>query len=143
MRNLVNNIIYFVLAILLIGSMGIWIPPIIEKVGTGNWDYFNALQNTSTYFITILVAGCIKLVARIVNHGKGKNPLGIILILLLIIVVAIGAVVGACFAIYFKSQFWAELIAISGTLAAYTMWWISNWNDSDVTPISALGGEMN
>ena len=135
----VNLILYFIVAVLIIGSIGVWLPLILDGRPI---DKLNLYQNISTYYIAIFVAGCIDLILLSIQKVKdSNNPVGSVLFLILLLFLSVGSIVLVSFLIHNGNEIWAKRISIFGLFAAYIMWFWSNI-DGSINSLNPLGGEI-
>ncbi|MBW2938236.1 hypothetical protein KXJ69_08975 [Aureisphaera sp. CAU 1614] len=137
-----NTFLYFLIAILIIGTIGIWLPAILDNVNESEVDKFGLLQNCATYFITIIVAGCLELVIHFQNNAELKNKLGFTFLIILLIIISIATIVGISFSIHYESYEISKWIVYIGVPVSWVLWWISNWKRNDMNPMDALGGSV-
>lgn len=142
MHKFINTLLYFIIAIFFIGTIGIWLPPILDHVNGGVFDKFDLLQNCATYFITIIVAGCLELIISIINNSKMVNKLGYIFLIIFLIIISIATIVVISFTIHYKNYDVSKWIVIIGMPVSWLLWWISNMKRKDMNPIDALGGQV-
>lgn len=135
---------YFLLAIVIIGSAGIWLPIIIELMVEKTITFHNIPQNVTTYFISLAFAGCIDLfiskLRNITIEGIMNHFLNIIFLLLFSLSLV-------SLTIYFNIKKYDRLslcLGIIGVLISYRIWWGSNTDNPNFSPNNAiLGGNAN
>jgi hypothetical protein len=142
-KSFANVFLYFIIAILLVGTIGVWLPVLINLANGDVVNEFDIYQNTATYFITILVAGCLELILNIIEklEDSAYNTKGYVLLLILLILISIALIVTISFAISFENKAWSKVPAIFGVLFAWVIWWISNYDNDTIKATNALGGE--
>ncbi|WP_273015976.1 MULTISPECIES: hypothetical protein [Leeuwenhoekiella] len=142
MEKFLNLILYFLIAILFIGTMGIWLPVCIDYFSEEKIDKYSFLQNSATYFISIAVAGCLELTKSVIENINLKNKVGLVFLSVLVLLVSIALVVLAIvFSI--KENFGVGIWIVSaGIILSWILWWLSNFQKGDVNPANALGGNI-
>ena len=138
----INLFLYFIIAVVFIGSIGVWLPLIIDHASNNPTDKLSLYQNLSTYYMAIFVAGCIDLILLSIQKiQEATNPVGAILFLILLLFISVGSIVLISFLIHDGNEEWAKRVSVVGVIAAYVMWFWSNI-DSSVNSLSPLGGEI-
>lgn len=134
-----NKILYFSIAIFLIGSIGIWLPIIFNLISSQENDVLSIYQNLSTYYIAILVVSMTDLTIEIVKNAKISNKIGKLLFMILIGIISIFYFGLNCYLLWKQKEIVLYLI-IFGVLFSYVGWWLSKYNSNDFKPENALGG---
>lgn len=133
---------YFIAAVVVMGSIGVWLPIGIEYVVDKHFNYHSIPQNITTYFVSLLFAGSIDLfikkLKRIQTHGIINEFLNLIFIFLGSSVVIIGSIILNVW----RLDNWALFLAIIGTLGSYRIWWLANDDNPNFVNVNeTLGGE--
>lgn len=139
---LANIFLYFLIAIIIVGTIGIWLPTLLQYFKNETISELDLLQNSVTYFITIIVAGCVDIILNVLRKSKHKNIPGVILLMILFILISIGLVIVSSITIINKNLNLSYWLVSFGVAIAWSFWWISNWNRSELDPNSALGGNV-
>ncbi len=139
MGNFLGKLIYFFLVILLFGTAGIWVPAVIDLIIGNEFNEYGLYQKCTTYFIPLIIIASLSLTSKIVQ-GTIVFKMNYILLLILIIVVSMLAVIFSCIAIVKEWELLAFWIPTSGVATAWVLWWVSNWNNDQINPSNALGG---
>jgi len=151
MKNLINNLTewyqgltiktkYFWLAIVLIGSIGVWLPVIVELSHEERaFSLSNMVHNIITYFISILVSGSITYFFRKLEKAKIKGVASIFLDLIGLIIFSLGLVITGILLNINGSTIGALIIGIIGIILSYRIWWVANPENMNV-PEGVLGG---
>lgn len=134
------QILYFIIAILGIGGMGVWLPYLVDP----KTDTKDFCQNGTTYFIAIIVSGCISLIAK-VSLLNTLDPASKIFKILWYLFILLGSifilVLNEIFMADKQKEEWAVLITIGGLLISYILWWAIN-NSKSNDNFAALGGTI-
>jgi len=141
-----NRILYFILAVMIISSVGIWIPLAIDYFPDSkiSEDTLNVLpSNILTYYLSILFIGLIDRILYLIRNREYKHIITEILILGLITAFVIFITYLSFKNIASKDFYYATIYAFIGAATSYIIWWLANFNDKKVDPINALGGEIN
>lgn len=121
------------------GSIGIWLPIGIEALIEKKVTYHNIPPNVTTYFMTILFAGCIDYflsrIRQLNNSGIASIFMSLIMLVLVSIILVISAVISS---IYGKDNL-ALIIALVGVILGYRIWWLANNDNQNFNPESTLG----
>jgi len=133
---------YFLIAVIIIGSIGIWLPIGIEALADKKVTFHSIPPNVTTYFVTILFAGCID---YFLGRIRALNINGIASIFLNLIILAIfsfGLVVGAVILNIYKRDGYSIVLGIIGVIISFRIWWLANVNNPNFDSTSAaLGGD--
>jgi predicted neutral ceramidase superfamily lipid hydrolase len=136
-----NKAKYFWISVCSVGSIGIWLPMIIEVIGTGKVNFHNIPPNMATYYIAILFGGSIDYFLSKIKQGKVDGLISTFLNTILIILVSVFSIIGIAYLNIKNNDKLAFAIALIGILASWIMWWEanernSNFDDTD----NELGG---
>lgn len=133
-------IFYFILAIVIFASIGVYVPYIFESIKNKGHSLQDLNQNVVTYFIAIFASATLDLVLKLIDKNDYKKKLSILgLLILCILVVAATAYLLYCNANGSEDKIRAFLII--GIVLSYLMWWIAHYKDEVFNPpANALGG---
>jgi hypothetical protein len=137
-----NKLLYFVIAIVLIGSIGVWIPQIFYLIDEKPLEFKILFQNLTTYYIAIIVVSCTDLALQIIKSLRLTNKIGKILLLTLVGIISVILFTINCYALW-KNKPSAVYFIIIGVIVAYTLWWISKRDSDTFNPEDALGGDAS
>ena len=138
------KISYFILAILLVGSMGVWVPALHDYDEHNTMIWHSIPLNLGTYYIAMLFGGSIEhflsKYRRIDLDGVG--PLFLNILWVLVLSVGSFLFLNRC---YNKGDdFTALFIGIVGTVGAWIMWWTANEDNPNFASRNAeTGGNPN
>ncbi|WP_281324377.1 hypothetical protein [Flavobacterium sp. IMCC34518] len=135
---------YFFIAVVLIGSVGIWMPigleALIEKQVTLN----KIPSNVTTYFVSLLFAGCIDYFLNKVRDVNIDGVINVFFNLITIVILGLGLVIGSILLNIYHHDFYSLFLGIIGVLISYRIWWIANETNPNFIPgNSVLGGNAN
>lgn len=135
-----NKILYFLIAIFLIGSIGIWLPFVFDVVSNKATNFFSVFQNITTYYIAIIVVSLTDITLDIIRNSKSSNKIGQILFMILISIIIIIYFGVNCYFLWNQNSIVTYMVII-GVILSYLLWWISKQNSKSFKPESALGGD--
>jgi hypothetical protein len=133
---------YFWVAVIGAGSAGIWLPLLIASFkGISNYKFTEIPPNLTTYFLGILMAGCIDQGLKIFEDEANRSKsefLNIIIVLCLTFLLLLLSVLGSIFEYHFV----ASIASIIGVIFAIKVWWNVNINITEDNSTSILGGKV-
>lgn len=133
---------YFLIAVIIIGSIGIWLPIGIEALVDKKVTFHGIPPNVTTYFVSILFAGCIDYFLGKLRELNISGIAGVFLNLILLSLLSFGLVIGAVILNVLNQDFYSLLLGVIGILISYRIWWIANVNNPNFTSNAApLGGD--
>jgi hypothetical protein len=118
----VNQLLYFVIAILIIGSIGIWLPPLLE----GKMDLKSFSINLTTFFTSIVVAGSMDFVLKSID-SDAENLKSKFLKSVGGLLATIGWIV--LILVFLTINKWITIpliMACLGTIVSLKLWWDNN-----------------
>lgn len=133
-------IFYFILAIVIFASVGVYVPYFFEAIKNKQHSLQDLNQNIVTYFIAIFASAALDLVLKFIDKNDYRKKLSILgLLILCIVVVAVTA-----FLLYLNANGSEKNIRgylLLGIAMSYIMWWVAHYNDEVFNPpANALGG---
>ncbi|MDN3548923.1 hypothetical protein [Mucilaginibacter aquaedulcis] len=136
---------YFCVAVIFMGSIGIWLPIGIEALIDKKVTFHNVPPNITTYFMSILFAGCIDYFLSKLRDLNVSGIATVFMNLIVLILVSFLLVIGAVIFSVFKQDLWSFALGVVGVIIAYRVWWIANINNPNFfpNPIGAVGGDLN
>lgn len=116
---------YFLIAIILVGSIGVWLP-VILSIGLKKPLQLQEIPiNLTTFYVSIYFGGCVETILRLLDTKK-ENGKSIVLNLVGLILIAIFLVMATVW-LNIEGWFWIALIlAVMGTVIALKLWWDNN-----------------
>ena len=117
---------YFIFAIILIGSIGIWLPFILAIPLEKEAPISAIPINLTTFYISIYFAGCVDYVLRIIDDFETPNPKSKMLNIIGLILLAFAlTLITIC--LYVENKlFYSTILASIGVVIALILWWINN-----------------
>lgn len=117
---------YFVIAIIIVGSIGIWLPFVLA-IPLGKTVPLESISiNLTTYYVSLYFAGCVDYILRkldTIEKGGTKstvlNMIGLILLSIALIIVTVWLSVNNYVAVPIG-------LALVGTVIALRLWWVNN-----------------
>lgn len=135
---------YFLIAVVIIGSIGIWLPIGLEALIEKKVTFHNVPSNVITYFVSLLFAGCIDYFLGKIRQLNIDGLISVFFNLVFIALLGLGLVVGAIILNIFKLDGWSLFLGVIGILVSYKIWWIANDNNPNFRVANAeLGGNAN
>lgn len=142
-RNLSIKTKYFLLAVVLIGSIGIWLPILIECIFLKRITFTSIPQNVITYFITILFAGSIDYFFSQLKKLKIDGIASVFLDLIGLLLLSLAIVLIGVFLSIYNESTWSLIVGLIGVSIAYRVWWLANIDNPNFypKPSSSLGDD--
>lgn len=134
---------YFIIAVIIIGSIGIWLPIGLEALIEGKVTFHNVPSNVITYFVSLLFAGCIDYFLGKIRQLTVDGVISVFFNLIFIALLGLALVVGGIILYIFKYYSWSLFLGIIGVLISYRIWWIANENNPNFFNNAELGGDAN
>lgn len=135
---------YFLIAVVIIGSIGIWLPIGLEALIEKKVTFHNVPSNVITYFVSLLFAGSIDYFLGKIRQLNIDGLISVFFNLIFIALLGLGLVVGAIILNIFKLDGWSLFLGVIGILVSYKIWWIANDNNPNFRVANAeLGGNAN
>ena len=120
-----NQAKYFWIAIVIIGTIGIWLPIIFELAGGEPVTWFNLPLTFTTYYIAIYFSGCVdsmlKLFDEVVEEPKSK-----LLNFIFMILVSIALLIFTIWLNLNDKFILPLMLSLMGTVIALKLWWENN-----------------
>lgn len=124
-RDLTPQAKYFLIAIILVGSIGVWLPILLGIGLNKDFQLQEIPINLTTFYVSIYFGGCIDSILKLIDskHENGKstalNHIALILLSIALITATIWLnIVG--------SSLIALGLALFGTFIALKLWWKNN-----------------
>ena len=142
---------YFIVAVIILGSSGIWYTIILDALVNKQFCFTKIPSNITTYFISLLFAGCIDYFLDKINTLKvnglldsSGNLANEFLNTVYYVLGGVGLVTGAILLDVFGLPILSLIVGVLGVLLAYKVWWLANINNQNFTSANAsLGGDTN
>lgn len=120
---------YFIFAIILVGTIGIWLPFIIAVPLKREVPLSAIPINLTTFYISIYFAGCVEYVLKIIDDLEVHNIKSKILNIIGLILLSLALTLTTIW-LYVESKiFISTILAIIGSIIALRLWWINNTNN--------------
>jgi hypothetical protein len=134
--------LYFIIAIVIFGSIGVTIPYILDDIHGEKNILSNLNQNLITYYIAIFLTTSIDYFMKLVDEsGNRKKMKLLILVLLNILIISL-----TIYSMYKNAKYkfdYVSLISIICLLITYTVWWIANYKNPTLDPNDSFGGSTS
>ena len=117
-----NQLLYFIIAILVVGSIGIWLPPLLE----GKMELKSFSINLTTFFTSIVVAGSMDFILKSIDSEAETLKLQFLKFIGGLIA-SIGWIVLILVFLTINRWLVTPLIMASiGAIASLILWWHNN-----------------
>ena len=137
-----NKLLYFIIAVVLIGSLGVWIPQVFYLFDEKPIESKVLYQNLTTYYIAIIVVSSTDLALTIIRSIRLANKIGKMLLLILVGIISAFLFICNCYLLW-KDKPTSIIFILIGVTIAYVLWWISKWDADTFNPENALGGDAS
>jgi hypothetical protein len=118
---------YFWLAVILIGSAGVWLPLILSVALNQPIDWSETPLNLTTFYISIYFAGCVDGIFRTVDILENKHDIKSKLINIIALILLSIALVISTIWLSVKDYFWVPLLlSLLGAFLGLKLWWKNN-----------------
>lgn len=140
---IVNQILYFVFTIVILSTIGVWLPLSIDyfpanKVSAKSLESLPG--NLLTYYLSIFFVALVDRVLFLVRDNAYKHKITEILLAGVVAFICLTLTYFAFSKIYQKDYESAVHYCLYATVLSFVLWWIANYKDSKADPYSTLGG---
>lgn len=145
MRKFLNKILYFLIVVVFLQSIGVIIPIAVDffkHEGFSGLSTSIVSYNILTYSASIFLASLVKRVLVFVDDEKYIHKKLEILILIIVSIMQSGLIFYAYYNIYYKDYDAAIFYSLIIMVLAWVMWWIASQKDTITDPYSAIGGKF-
>lgn len=145
MRKLTNQIVYFVFAIVVLASMGVWLPIIIDVFNFSmiRTETFNIIPNNIlSYSLSIFSIAVIDRFIYMVDLDRYKHKKLEVLISFIVVLVVGVFVFMTFYSLKNNNASAAMYYSIIGSCISFIMWWFANYKDTKLNPYDVLGGQV-
>jgi uncharacterized protein YacL len=142
---IINKILYFILTVVALGSMGVWLPLAIDyfKSYSLNKETLKILPgNILTYCVSLFFIAILDRIIHIIKDESCKHKITELLVMGFVIILCAILTYFSFRSINFEEFDKATKYALIATFLAYIVWWIANWKDEKVDPFDSLGGKL-
>jgi len=133
---------YFWLVIAIAGSAGVWLPIAIGFFkDICQYPIKDIPPNLTTYFLVILVSGCIDRGLKLFEKGgkrSGSEFMNIIIVICITFLLTLFSVLSSVF----DRQLFAFIFSGVGVIFSIKIWWNVNIRGFENQAVSILGGEI-
>lgn len=143
--SILNQFLYFLIAIVIIGSIGIWLPQLFYYVKSKEIDIPHLYQNLTTYYSAILAVGLTDILIHLVRNKDVTHKTTRVLLLVLFGLLAFTYFGYICYSVWIEKKN-LFLVSLIGLFMSYVIWWISMSNAELFKTASvdaALGGDAS
>lgn len=140
-----NQVLYFIIAVIIFSSIGVWLPLLI--------DFFNynsvsdktivIIPNSIiSYSLSIFTIGLIDRILFMVDMQMYRHKKLEILVSVIVIILVSIFVFETFRALKNNLVDNAIIYSVIASLISYITWWIANYKGTKVNPVDSLGGEV-
>jgi|TARA_B110000037_G_scaffold219893_1_gene286095 predicted neutral ceramidase superfamily lipid hydrolase len=125
---------YFLFAIIVIGSIGVWLPFLLAALLDKKVELNSIPINLTTFYVSIYFAGCVDFILKkidSVDHKTKSHAFNMVMLIVLSIVLIIATI----WTSISKYIFIATLLAACGCVIALRLWWINNTENPNFNEI--------
>ncbi len=134
---------YFFLAIVFVGTLGIWLPILLDILRGLDFNFNNISPRMTTYFTSILFAGCIDYFLKILdtdNSNLKSSFLNVVIIFIFTLILSSTCILTYSFNFFITSF----ILSIIGLVFSWILWWKVNLENSKFyVPNDSLGGDTS
>lgn len=117
---------YFWIAIVIVGSIGIWLPfllapPLEQSVGVDT-----IAINLTTFYISIYFSGCIDFMLKQINNIEHPNTKSNLLNIIFLLILCFGLIISTIWLSVLKYVAVPIVLSSIGSIIALRLWWITN-----------------
>lgn len=117
---------YFWLAIVFVGSIGIWMPMIIYKLLDKTFTFENLPIYLTTYYVSLYFAGCVDFILKQFEDIDLVNAKSAVLNIIFLIILSFALIITTIWLTISGYFFIPIVLAVLGTLIALRLWWVNN-----------------
>jgi hypothetical protein len=133
--DLITKILYFILAIVVLASLGVTIPFFQDIISNDSNAIQNLNNNLTTYYVAIFVTSSLDIIIKLFDDSDNRRkPFFLFITFFNIVVLGISGSL-----LVNKSTEISKLVII-GVILSYIMWWGSNFNNPNLKASSSFGG---
>lgn len=123
---------YLGLAVIVMGSMGIWLPFILSALLNVESPIDMLPINLTTFYVSLVFAGCVESILKYIQNSDNLSDIKHNAINMIGLILLVFAFIIATVWMTLKSQFILPLsFSIAGTIIAISLWWKNNKNNED------------
>lgn len=118
---------YFWIAVILIGSAGIWLPIVLSLALGEDLNRSEIPMNLTTFYISIYFAGCVDGIFKTIDLLDNKYDIkSKLLNIILLILISFFLVITTVW-LSVKNHFWVPLaLSVIGAIIGLWLWWDNN-----------------
>lgn len=135
MNNL-TKILYFILAIVILASIGVTVPLILDCKNNSPDIFKNLNQNLITYYIAIFVTSSLDIIIKLFDASEKPQKKPIFLGITIVNIILLG---GSSFLIAYNNNKISYLV-ITGVVLSYIIWWLCNYDNENLKAENTFGG---
>lgn len=117
---------YFWIAIVCVGSIGIWLPFLLAIPLKQTVDVNTIAINLTTFYVSIYFSGCIDFMLKQIDNIEHSNTKSKLLNIIFLILLFIGLIISTIWLSVLKYVTLPIILSGIGSVIALRLWWITN-----------------
>ena len=126
LTNLSNQTKYFLIAIIGVGSVGIWLPFLLALLFNKDFPLDSIPINLTTFYVSIYFAGCVDFILKKIDDIGASNKKSTILNIVALLLVSIALIVATILLSINNQIIIPTILSAIGTGIALRLWWVAN-----------------
>lgn len=117
---------YFWIAIVCVGSIGIWLPFLLALPLNQIVSIDTIAINLTTFYISIYFSGCIDFMLKQIDNIEHPNTKSNLLNIVFLILLCFGLIISTIWLSVLKYTALPIILSSIGSIIALRLWWITN-----------------
>lgn len=117
---------YFWIAIVCVGSIGVWLPFLLAIPLNQTVDINTIAINLTTFYVSIYFSGCIDFMLKQIDNIEHPNKKSNLLNIIFLIILFIGLIISTIWLSVLKHVTLPIILSVIGCIIALRLWWITN-----------------
>jgi uncharacterized protein YacL len=117
---------YFWIAIVCVGSIGIWLPFLLAIPLKQTVDVNTIAINLTTFYVSIYFSGCIDFMLKQIDNIEHSNTKSKLLNIIFLILLFIALIISTIWLSVLKYVTLPIILSGIGSVIALRLWWITN-----------------
>lgn len=117
---------YFLIAIITVGSIGIWLPFLLAVPLNKELDLSSIPLNLTTFYVSIYFAGCVDLILKHIDGEDKIRTKSQVLNMIFLILLSVALIITTVWTSISGQVVVPVFLASVGTIIALRLWWLSN-----------------
>jgi magnesium-transporting ATPase (P-type) len=126
---------YFIFAIIIIGSIGVWLPFLLAEL-LGKTVELNSIPiNLTTFYVSIYFAGCVEFILKKIDSQDQSNVKTHAFNMVMLIVLAITLIISTIWMSISEHILGSIILASIGCVIALRLWWVNNHDNPNFNEV--------